>query len=203
MKLEPRKNLLTVSDLEDTPGLEDWLEQHDGQVFRLRRSKLGAMVFHSLGEEPDARREPINVTSRSPMPIRLISNFAHTPFELDGLRYAGIEGFWQGLKFPSDEDRHRLALLHGSEAKDAGFYAPPADAVTYQGAEIRVGTWQHWELMERACRAKFDQNRDARDALRGTGNRPMVHEMKPDSRTIPGVIMASIWMRIREGLAGT
>ena len=69
-----------------------------------------------------------------------------------------------------------------------------------EGQEILVGTWAHWQLMERACRAKFAQNREATDALLSTGDRPLTHVVRRDSRTIPGVIMAAIWMRIRKDL---
>ena len=177
-----------------------WLGAHTGQVFRLRPNKHGALVFHSLGVEEDACRVPLNITSRSPVPLRLISNFAHAPFELNGLHYVSVEGFWQGLKFAEESDRARLAALHGSEAKDAGFYAPPAREIAYAGRMIQVGTFEHWDLMELACHAKFDQNEAHRKALLDTGTRPLVHQTKPDSRTIPGVIMAGIWMRLRERL---
>jgi predicted NAD-dependent protein-ADP-ribosyltransferase YbiA (DUF1768 family) len=52
--------------------------------------------------------------------------------------------------------------------------------------------------MERACRAKFEQNAEARAALLATGDRPLTHVVRRDSTTIPGVIMAQIWMRIRK-----
>jgi hypothetical protein len=54
--------------------------------------------------------------------------------------------------------------------------------------------------MERACRAKFAQHSESAAALLATGTRPLVHRMRRDSRTIPGVIMAEIWMRIRQDL---
>ena len=54
--------------------------------------------------------------------------------------------------------------------------------------------------MERACRAKFEQNAEARAALLATGERPLTHIVRRDSKSIPGVVMADIWMRIREGL---
>ncbi|MBS0243478.1 MAG: hypothetical protein JSS20_14970, partial [Proteobacteria bacterium] len=69
--------------------------------------------------------------------------------------------------------------------------------ITYRGASVPVGTYAHWQLMARACLAKFEQNIDARAALLGTGTRPLEHRVRRDSRTIPGVIMADIWMRIR------
>jgi predicted NAD-dependent protein-ADP-ribosyltransferase YbiA (DUF1768 family) len=72
--------------------------------------------------------------------------------------------------------------------------------VIYGGSEIPVGAYDHWQLMRRACRAKFEQNADARAALLGTGERPIIHVVKHDSRTIPGVIMASIWMALRKNL---
>ena len=37
----------------------------------------------------------------------------------------------------------------------------------------------------RACRAKFAQNREATDALLSTGDRPLTHVVRRDSRTIP------------------
>ena len=55
--------------------------------------------------------------------------------------------------------------------------------------------------MECACEAKFSQHEEARRALLNTKERPLVHKTRRDSRTIPGVIMAEIWTRIRSRLA--
>jgi predicted NAD-dependent protein-ADP-ribosyltransferase YbiA (DUF1768 family) len=52
--------------------------------------------------------------------------------------------------------------------------------------------------MRRACEAKFAQHEGARTALLDTGERWLTHRVRKDSRTIPGAIMADIWMRIRE-----
>jgi hypothetical protein len=54
--------------------------------------------------------------------------------------------------------------------------------------------------MERACQSKFTQNDEAREALLATGRRPLQHKLRRDSKSIPGVIMADIWMRIRSKL---
>jgi len=198
MHVRLRKDLLVVSPGETGPEkLAGWLRAHGGQVFRLRNVG-GAAVFHAIGPEDEACRKPINISSRSPMPLRLASNFAHTPFVLDDKDYASVEGFWQGLKFPQAADRLRLASLHGDEARDAGLSAAAADAFDYAGRLIRTGTFEHWQLMERACVAKFEQNPAARDALLSTGRRPITHRVTPDSRNIPGAIMAEIWTRIRE-----
>src|SRR5438105_3395427 len=37
-------------------------------------------------------------------------------------------------------------------------------------------------------------------ALLAPGPRPLVHKVRRDSRTIPGVIMAEIWMALRDSL---
>lgn len=73
--------------------------------------------------------------------------------------------------------------------------------VIYRAQAIQVGTWAHWQLMKRACRAKCSQHPEARRALAATGERPLSHRTRHDSRTIPGVIMAEIWMTIRRQLA--
>ncbi len=153
--------------------------------------------------QPAARLpEPLNITfDDAPMPLRLISNLAETSFEMDGRFYSSVEGFWQGLKFPDEVDRQRVAELSGHDAKRAGPKAEPGDRFVYEGREIVTGTVDHWALMERANLAKFEQDEDARAALLATGSRPLVHRVPVDSRTIPGIVMADIWMRLREKLS--
>jgi hypothetical protein len=80
-----RRGVLTIKAQSDA-SLCEWLDAHSGQVFRLRPNKHGALVFHSLGPEEEACCVPLNITSHSPMPLRLISNFAQTPFVLDSVR---------------------------------------------------------------------------------------------------------------------
>lgn len=177
-----------------------WKQSRDGHVFLVAQSNGTGLVLRDLGPQADACREPINVTSMSRDPqVKLISNFAPTPFELDGLSYASVEGFWQGLKFDGLE-RREVARLAGGAARGAGRKKEYGATVRYQGQAIAVGTWAHWALMERACAAKFSQNAEARAALLATGGRPLTHRVKHDSRTIPGVIMAEIWMQIRARL---
>jgi hypothetical protein len=65
----------------------DWLGAHAGQVFRLRALGDGSAQLQSLGPEAEACRVPINITSQSAGPLRLVSNFTHTPFRLDGQGY--------------------------------------------------------------------------------------------------------------------
>jgi predicted NAD-dependent protein-ADP-ribosyltransferase YbiA (DUF1768 family) len=186
----------------DRAEIAAWKSDRAGHVFLLRVDDGSGLAFSDLGPREAACREPINVVSTHKDPqIRLISNFATTPFVLDGQTYQSVEGFWQGLKFPDEADRRRLATLSGIEAKRAGSKQGAGDTFLYRGQELRVGTRDHWDLMEQANWAKFTQSAEARQALLATTPRPLIHRVRRDSRTIPGVIMADIWMRIRERLA--
>jgi predicted NAD-dependent protein-ADP-ribosyltransferase YbiA (DUF1768 family) len=200
------KTLLQVNRLVLVPESEDehvalssWRARHNNLVFAVSPKATDGATLVALGPRADACREPINVTSRSPEPIRLIANFAPTPFMLDGAHYACVEAFWQALRFPPDE-RGRVAAMDGATAKRESVRNPYGASVTYDGRAIPVGTYEHWQLMRRACKAKFEQNENARAALLGTGTRPLVHLVRPDSRTIPGVVMADIWMKLRAEL---
>lgn len=193
--------VLIPETADETSDLARWKAAHSDHVLLARPDREPgeqSLELHDLGERLDACREPINVVSNSTNPIaRTISNLAETPFELDGRRYRSVESFWQGLKFPLEADRLRIADCEGPRALSEGSRQGYGKTMIYEGAEIAIGTWEHWQLMERACRAKFEQNAEARAALLATGERPLVHIVRRDSRSIPGVIMGQIWMRIR------
>jgi predicted NAD-dependent protein-ADP-ribosyltransferase YbiA (DUF1768 family) len=202
MRVILKPDLIVVAgDSTDADDVAAFGARHAEHVFTLIVQGGKGFALRDLGLKADACREPINIHSRLADPeLRLIGNLAHTPFELDGRSYQSVEGFWQGLKFIDPDDRARLADLHGSAAKRAGEEAPPHETFEYHGERIRVGRPDHWRLMRQACQAKFTQNEAARRALLSTGDRPLTHRMKRDSETIPGVIMADIWMRIRASL---
>jgi predicted NAD-dependent protein-ADP-ribosyltransferase YbiA (DUF1768 family) len=181
--------------------VDAWKSEHAGHVLLVRADVGKGLALGDLGPREAACREPINVvSSHKDERIRLLSNFAWTPFELDGKRFNTVEGFWQGLKFPIASDRLRLARLTGIEAKRAGRVQGLGDTFEYGGEQIRVSTRGHWQLMEQANWAKYSQVAEAREALLATAPRPLTHRVRRDSHTIPGVIMADIWMRIRDKL---
>jgi len=197
--LQPDALVLVPESDEERVALAAWKAAHGDFAFAAVENAGTGATLSALGPRVEACREPINVTSGSPDPIRRIANFAPTPFELDGERYACVEAFWQSLRFPLAE-RARIAALAGPVAKQESEKQPYGSHVVYGGQPVAVGTWDHWQLMRRACAAKFAQNEDARAALLATGERPLVHRVRRDSRTIPGVIMAEIWMELRERL---
>jgi predicted NAD-dependent protein-ADP-ribosyltransferase YbiA (DUF1768 family) len=199
--LKNRLLVLVPETPEEVTRLGEWQAAQADHVLYLRSPGGEGLALHDLGPRSDACREPIQVSSRSIDPTaRWIGNFAPTPFTLDSREYRCVEAFWQGLKFQNGLERRRVAELDGPAARKAGQAQPYGATVTYEGCEIPVGAWEHWELMERACWAKFTQHEEARAALLSTGDRPLQHRMRRDSRTIPGAIMAEIWMRIRRKL---
>jgi predicted NAD-dependent protein-ADP-ribosyltransferase YbiA (DUF1768 family) len=194
--------ILVPDDPEEELALALWKEERAGHVFLIAENRGEGLTLRDLGPKEIACNEPINVTSRHPDDaIKLLSNFAATPFDLDGHRYASVESFWQSLKFENPKERRQIAGLGAPAARDFGDAKGYGTTITYENQVVNVGTRDHWELMRRAAEAKFDQNFDARAALLATGNRPLTHVVRRDSRAIPGVIMASIWMKIRQNLA--
>ena len=201
VRLKDNLLVVTAENEQERESLVSWGGSLDGYVFRLALQDSQTFRLTAVGPEEEACREPINVTSRCPdQAIQLISNFAHTPFELNGQRYGSVESFWQGLKYPDELIRQEIAPLYGKDAMLAGAHAIPSDTFVYEGQKIRVGTADHWHLMTLACRAKFSQCEQARIALLATGQRPLMHRTRKDCRTIPGVVLADIWMRIRHRL---
>jgi hypothetical protein len=138
VSLKPGLIILSAEAAAEREALQALNAASGDHVFHLAPGGRGA-ALHDLGPRDEALRTPINITSRSPGALRLISNFAATPFELDGRPYAGVEGFWQGLKFEQDSDRRRVAGLHGAEAKNAGAEARAGDLTLYENQRIRVG----------------------------------------------------------------
>jgi predicted NAD-dependent protein-ADP-ribosyltransferase YbiA (DUF1768 family) len=198
--LKPDGLVLVPETDDERAAFTEWKSAHDDFAFALVADDGTGAILRPLGPRVEACREPINVWSGSRDPqIRLIANFASTPFELDDMLYASVESFWQSLRFPQAE-RARIATFEGARAKHESDAWPYGSHIVYGGAEIPAGTFGHWQLMKRACRAKFAQNEDARAALLATGMRPLEHKVRHDSRTIPGVIMADIWMAIRATL---
>jgi predicted NAD-dependent protein-ADP-ribosyltransferase YbiA (DUF1768 family) len=172
----------------------------DGHVFQLHASSGRGMAFSMIGPEDAARRAPLNVVQSIAPRFAPISNLAHTPFELGGQRYASIEGFWQGLKRLDPVERRAMAKLWGGEARERGASVDQPAEFHYEGVKIAAGSPEHWALMRAACEAKFTQHDEARIALLATEERWLTHKVRRDSRTIPGPIMADIWMQIRARL---
>jgi predicted NAD-dependent protein-ADP-ribosyltransferase YbiA (DUF1768 family) len=136
--------------------------------------------------------------------LGLLSNFAATPFEYRGVRYASLEGFWQMMKYPEGPDDPRAKfpgiewkLTRGAvgemtafDAKRAGDVASRnmakmgVDWVSFEGKQFSykpAEPGEHYRLIEEATRAKVRQNPDVKRVLLATGNlvlKPDHHQEK-------------------------
>ena len=138
--------------------------------------------------------------------LGLLSNFAATPFEFRGKRYASLEGFWQMMKFPEGADdprakfaglvwphtREEVSQLTGFDAKRAGTAAEMnlkkmgITWVTFENErfEYRPPTpGRHYQLIVEATREKVRQNPEVKRVLLQTGDLVLKpdHHQDPDA----------------------
>lgn len=141
---------------------------------------------------------------------KILSNFAVTPFKLDGVTYQTVEAFWQCLKVPDSELRAKVAALpDGITAKSVSKLIPSAaQHFEYEGNIYKVGSEAHHKLLERAIRAKVEQNIEVRHALLLSGVRPLKHMLvnkfggwrSGDSPALPAIVFERILTTIRTEL---
>lgn len=67
-----------------------------------------------MNQEPT--QPAINMFRDAPWPGRILSNWARTPFVIDGVRCSCSEAFIQALKFPDAEEQIELCMLAGKGA---------------------------------------------------------------------------------------
>src|SRR3954452_13785202 len=161
-------------------------------------SEAGAPSWEIMPQE--AKPGEVILSKRNE--LGLLSNFAATPFEYRGKRYASVEGFWQMMKYPEGPDdprakspgvewkytRDQVAQLTGFEAKTAGDLGSAnmkkmnIDWVTFEGKQMPYRPkepGEHYRLIVEATWAKVRQNPDVKQVLLSTGNlllRPDHHE---------------------------
>jgi hypothetical protein len=136
--------------------------------------------------------------------LGLLSNFAATPFTFRGKRYASLEGFWQMMKYPeNDEDpratfpglnwqytRDQVAQLTAFDAKHAGDFGSQnmrrmgINWVTFEGKQMEYrapGLGEFYWLIVAATREKVRQNPEVGKVLLSTGDL----NLKPDHHQEP------------------
>ena len=130
-----------------------------------------------------------------------LSNFSADAFVLDGVRMASVEGFIQGIKFFYWDSTRRQAFESvGVEAKRLGKTAKRF-FVWWQGRTIPHGSSEHHQLIERAIRAKFEQNSESMNALLATEGMTLTHDLgypDPPKTSLPARVFCDILTRIRE-----
>jgi predicted NAD-dependent protein-ADP-ribosyltransferase YbiA (DUF1768 family) len=155
--------------------------------------------------------------------LGILSNFAATPFTLEGVRYASVEGFWQMMLYPESADdpraraanlkwphtRSEVARMTAFEAKAAGDIGEGnmrrigIDWVTFEGKRMpyrSMNKGEHYRLIVEAMRAKLAQNPEVRRILLATGNLILLPDHVHEANAPPEWAYFTIWMEIRAEL---
>jgi predicted NAD-dependent protein-ADP-ribosyltransferase YbiA (DUF1768 family) len=173
--------------------------QGDGTVVRISADGVRTESRPRSRVRPEDR--PLNVNSMASESIgRLLSNFARTPFMLDGVRYASIEAFYVCLKTDEASLRKRLRSLSGPAARAAGKGLKSTET-TYGNRVIRLGSPEHHDLVKRAVRAKLEQNPEIAEEFVATYPRPIIHDTGRPERSstwLPASVFCRILTEIRE-----
>lgn len=169
----------------------------------------------------DAKKGEVILSKRTVLGV--FSNFAESPFVLDGIQFASIEGLWQGLKYPDPDlkgdtrfeikdwphTRAEVFAMTGWDAKTAGNEANgimnehEIDYVTWfdkkfnyvDGAE---GSAFHLELITRAMREKVLQNPEIKALLIKTKGLTLRPDHYMSSRYPASFYYHKILMKIRD-----
>lgn len=144
----------------------------------------------------------LNISSQSDdWRARRLSNFSTDPFVIDDEEIASVEGFIQGTKFPEGHPTRQQAFqAAGVKAKRLGKEVE-RKFVWWKGKAITYGSTEHHQLIERAIRAKFEQNPEAKKALLATKGMILTHDLgspEPPNTSLPATVFCDILTRIRE-----
>lgn len=179
----------------------------------------GAPAWEVLPQE--ARPGEVILSKRNELGI--LSNFAATPFTLDGERYASVEGFWQMMLYPEGPDdprakdgrvhyphlRKQVAQMTAFQAKEAGTLAEKnmamldIDWVTYRGRRMKYRSrvhGDHYDLIVRAMRAKLAENSEVRRILLATENLILKPDHHQEVDAPDEWKYNEIWMQLRTEL---
>jgi predicted NAD-dependent protein-ADP-ribosyltransferase YbiA (DUF1768 family) len=182
---------------ENTPGWEV-LPQHakPGEVILSKRNELG-----------------------------IFSNLAYSPFVLDGVAYASVEGLWQGMKYPDltlsedlrtavtgwESTRAEVFQMSSWDSKSAGNAANQMYAdngfklINYFDhwfiyTDGKEGSLFHLELITRAIRAKVTQNPEIKALLLRTAGLHLRPDHLMSENVYPSFKYHVILEKIREEL---
>jgi N-glycosidase YbiA len=112
-----------------------------------------------------------------------LSNFSEHPFTLDGLRWPSVEHYYQAQKYVGTEAVERIRRADSPlKARKAG----------QDRSLIPRPDWDivKEDVMRRAVRAKFEQNRRVREQLLATADEELIHESSSDA----------FWGKSRDGI---
>ncbi len=155
--------------------------------------------------------------------LGILSNFAATMFLLERKKYASVEGLWQSMKYPENEQdpratypqikwpftRAQVEQMTAFEAKEAGDQASllmkkmNIDWVSFNGEKFPYHTNEkgtHYKIIRSAMWEKLKQNPKVAEILLATGNLSLRPDHQQESNSPPAWKYCEIWMEIRSQL---
>jgi predicted NAD-dependent protein-ADP-ribosyltransferase YbiA (DUF1768 family) len=183
-------------------------------------SKEGAPSWEILPQEAGPGEV---ILSKRQEDLGLLSNFAPTPFEFHGKKYASLEGFWQMMKYPEgpddprtkftglkwDHTRDEVAQMTSFEARKAGDQGNDnmkkmgITWVTFEGRQMEykpAEPGEHYRVIVEAMREKVRQNPNVKKALLSTGDLVLKPDHHQESDAVAAWHYFDILMDIRRDL---
>lgn len=157
--------------------------------------------------------------------LGILSNFAATPFEYRGKRYASLEGFWQMMHFPEAtvdgkpdprrkipaadwiHTRDEVAAMTAFAAKNAGGIGAKngkrlgIEWVSFEGRSFpyrSAAPGEHYRLIREAMVEKLRQNPEVRRILLATGDLLLRPDHHGEANPPPEWRYYDVWMEIRK-----
>jgi predicted NAD-dependent protein-ADP-ribosyltransferase YbiA (DUF1768 family) len=175
---------------------------------------------------PQAAKRDVEVIVSKRNELGILSNFAEAPFTFHGKKYQSIEGFWQMMFYPeNDQDprmhaagvkwphtREAVSQMSSFEAKlagDVGFENQKKlgiDWVSFEGKHLTYYTSEKgalYALIREAMRAKLEQNAKVKEVLLSTGNLVLLPDHHQPEDAPPSWRYCAIWMELRSELQKT
>lgn len=123
-------------------------------------------------------QRPLNVGgSSSELSAAEMSNFAHTPFTLDGRRFGSVEALYVWLKWSGNPEKQAEAMsMHGYEAKKFGKPSTNTQA-EYDGQQLSLGSPEHHALLKRGIQQKLIEHPDVALRFAETYPREIIHDL--------------------------
>lgn len=167
----------------------------------------------------DAKPGEVILSKRTELGV--FSNFAHTPFELDGKVFASVEGLWQSLKFPDPQypdermnvsewifTREEVERMVSFEAKRAGDHANQLFRIHglknvnwknhfFDYVDDSHGSAFHYDLIKKALKAKLDQTSGLWELLLKTGCLNLKPDHEVSERAPSSFFYFKIFMELR------
>lgn len=143
-----------------------------------------------------------DIGSKCDYPLNKLSNFACSPFEIDGVHCMSMEGFLQSLKFKEPEMQKEICKLVGYGAKKRGYGKNwwTKQVLYWNGVEYKRDSQEYQDLLDRAY-FELSKNDGFRKALLMTGDSNLTHsigKMKQSETILTRQEFCSRLMKLRE-----